>query len=263
MPISLGSSEVVTDPDAVGKKACVGFWADPMRWILLSGGVVALLFAFVVLKIPLVNRVELDDSAAFAQYIIYDDDSRSRRLHEQAKLFDSAPLFLPTKWNYGSALQDNLLMRKGDVLFKPYPPSLLLEGEELADLPIFEQSKVNRPRELLANRYWSLFGSFGEAEEKLEKQPAGGSFLIVQEFGAEVPVRRQRLPDRIAEQLEALFWAPTRFSVTVDAIGMVGAPKLTESSGFEMVDSVLREYLLEPFFSAGLSPGYYRVEIWP
>ena len=234
-----------------------------MRWTLLSGGVIALCLGFFMLNIPFAERAELADSSGFAQYVSYDDDSRSQRLHEQAELFDSAPLFLPTKWNYGSTRQDDLLSHEDDALFEPYPPSVLLEGEELADLPALDDPEVNRPRGLLANPYWSFFDSFGEAETELGKRPDGGSYLIVQGFGTEAPVRRQRLPHRITDQLEAPFWAPVRFSVTVDAVGIVGAPTLAVSSGFEAVDNALREYLLEPFFAAGLSPGYYKVEFWP
>ena len=254
---------MAANPEELGKKRLEGRWDNPMRWTLLSGGVIALCFGFLMLNIPVAERAEFADSSGFAQYISYDYDSRSRRLHEQAELFDSAPLFLPTKWNYGSALQDNLLSHEGDALFEPYPPSVSLEGEELTDLPAVDDPEVNHPRELLANPYWSFFDSFGEAETELGKRPDVGSYLIVQGFGTEASVRRQRLPDRITGQFEAPFWAPASFSVTVDAVGMVGEPKLTESSGFEAVDNALREYLLEPFFAAGLSPGYYRVEIWP
>ena len=98
--------------------------AGPTRLgkVVSVGGVAVILFAFLGLRISSKSEIQIPRSAAFARVIGGDGVEVAALFQEQAELFDTAPLFLPTAWNYSGDLGDILRIDNQSALFAPFPP---------------------------------------------------------------------------------------------------------------------------------------------
>ena len=130
---------------------------SPFSYVLILLGVGAHLVGFFVFRVvsnPLPTREAIPP---FVQFVSPSTLVSGAVLEEQAALFDSAPLFVPGKWNASHNLRP--ISRERTLLsFSAYgePQSdfstaLITEG-----LPVGLESAVTEPADLLALRYWDL-----------------------------------------------------------------------------------------------------------
>jgi hypothetical protein len=183
-------------------------------------------------------------------------------LREQAYLFDSAPLFLPTRWNSASLPTVRALELKPPDLFELFParfsygeadfgsraieakvPVLNLATLDTLDsatrIP-FGRDRVEQPR---------LSPRFALLEVRL---PGSPEVVLAEPVGAEGAPRAGR-------QL----WAPAEFYLHVEQVGVVGELVLLAGSGVEEVDLFLREEIRRLLRARMLDGGYYRVLAGP
>ena len=239
--------------------------AGPTRLgkVVSVGGVAVILFAFLGLRIFSKSEIQIPRSAAIARVIGGDGVEVAALFQEQAELFDTAPLFLPTAWNYSGDLGDILRIDDQSALFEPFPPILSVDEETLNGIDAIEKSTVDSPRGFLEVVDWDFFHAFGERETLPRGVEERTGFLEIRGFGKEFLLRAERLPERLLREIEAPLWSPARFYLLVDSIGIVGHARMAKSTGSQIVNRALQNYLAEPFFAAGLKPGYYIVDIGP
>ena len=234
---------------------------SPFSYVLILLGVCAHLVGFLVFRVVLNPLPTREAMPPFVQFVSPSKLLSGAVLEEQAALFDSAPLFVPGKWNASHNLRP--LSRERTLLsFSAYgePQSdfsaaLISEG-----LPVGLKSAVTEPSDLLALRYWDLFRGVGQTASVVEELEDTGVFVEVRTVEGRVV---QTLSAEIAVQsLQAI--QPTTYFQRVEAGGRVlGRPTLSVSSGDTTFDTAAYTWLVESGFSAGLPAGFFEIRVYP
>ena len=234
---------------------------SPFSYVLILLGVCAHLvgfFVFRVLSNPLPTREAIPP---FVQFVSPSTLVSGAVLEEQAALFDSAPLFVPGKWNASHNLRP--LSRERTLLsFSAYgePQSdfstaLITEG-----LPVGLESAVTEPADLLALRYWDLFRGVGQTASFVEELEDTGVFV-------EVRTIEGRVVQTVSAELAVLSMQaiqPTTYFLGVEAGGRaLGRPTLSVSSGDTAFDTAAYTWLVDSGFTTGLPAGFFEIRVYP
>ena len=234
---------------------------SPFSYFLILLGVCAHLVGFFVFRVvsnPLPTR---DVMPPFVQFISPSTLISGAVLEEQAALLDSAPLFVPGKWNASHNLRP--LSRERTLLsFSAYgePESdfstaLITEG-----LPVGLESVVTEPADLLALRYWDLFRGVGQTASFVEELEDTGVFVEVRTIDG-------RVVQTVSAELAVLSMQaiqPTTYFLAVEAGGRaLGRPTLSVSSGDTAFDTAAYTWLVDSGFTAGLPSGFFEIRVYP
>ena len=244
-------------PDGDTKKRIL----SPFSYVLILLGVCAHLVGFFVFRVvsnPLPTREAIPP---FVQFVSPSTLVSGAVLEEQAALFDSAPLFVPGKWNASHNLRP--LSRERTLLsFSAYgePQSDFSTALITEELPVGLESAVTEPADLLALRYWDLFRGVGQTASFVEELEDTGVFV-------EVRTIEGRVVQTVSAELAVLSMQaiqPTTYFQRVEAGGRVlGRPTLSVSSGDSTFDTAAYTWLVESGFSAGLPAGFFEIRVYP
>ncbi len=241
-----------------------GKWKLSGRWqIALAAGFFLHLLTFAALRIVTLSSPEVSFPEPFIKFPqdLVETDGESADI-SYGDLFDPAPLFLPTLWNYAPDFGNLHLEREVEPLFEPYEPVISLSAQPPAILAEEIQPRYNIPRNVLESERGNDFSIIGRREQVIEKAPQRAGFMEVKKAGSESWMMESVLPDGLAEATrDMLSWVV--FQVLIDKTGPVGEPLLLKGSGTPQTDLSLRDYLATPFLLAGLKPGYYVVTFGP
>ena len=234
---------------------------SPLSCIFISLGVCAHLFGFLIFRVvsnPLPTREEIPP---FVKYVSPSTLLSGAALEEQAALFDSAPLFVPGKWNASHNLRP--LSRERKLLsFDAYGEPRVDFSSDLISkgLPLGLNFAVTEPADLLDLRYWDLFGVIGQTASVVEKLEETGVFAEVRTLEGRVV---QTVPADLAViSMEAI--QPTTYFLGIEAVGRVlGRPTLSVSSGDTSFDTAAYTWLVESGFTAGLPAGFFEIRFYP
>lgn len=238
------------------------FLSPVLRAALLAGVAVHLagFLIFRVVSNPLPTR---DDQAAFVRYVSASSLAGDLALEEQAELFDSAPLFVPTKWN---AAQNVSLAQRDRVRerFPEFEPSIdLMKSLDKSDALIGSVDTVEQPSDLLASRHWVYFEQFGQTDATVQAFADSGHFAEVAVVGS---------PSQSAVTLECLLEftdpapvnEPVQFYLRVGGDGRrFGEALLAKTSGNEAFDRAAKRWLQLPTTIGRLPAGYLSITVYP
>ncbi|WPJ98002.1 hypothetical protein SH580_09825 [Coraliomargarita algicola] len=233
---------------------------SPFLRISLLLGVCVHFAGFLVFHVTSTPLPTREEHRPFVQYVSPDTLLSGAELEEQAALFDSAPLFVPGRWNAAHNLNPPSRER-GLLRFPAYEPSIdfssALVSKELLDG--FSDS-VAEPIDLLALRYWDLFRHFGQGEVTPQQLEATGRFAEVRLLNGEV---LRVLPVGV-DLLSMQAIQPVSYYLRVEAGGRVlGRPTLSVSSGDAAFDVAAYSWLVEAGFPADLPAGFFEIRIYP
>jgi len=235
------------------------------RLIWLTGIVLALAVHAAGLLVFRVEKEEAEVPEAdysFANLSPLGDDG-SQTLHEWAYLFDTSPLFFPTRWNAsGASVATAALDQRPEPLFLPFPARLSY-GERDFGLGAIVSVQMETPLEILRGFDDPVRGVFGEGKVEiaaLEERFALVEVLAPDGSGA---ILEKTIPVEGAPKIGARLWAPAEFLVQVVPTGRLGEPVRVRGTGIEAVDHYLGTELLSLLEERMLEPGYYRVRIGP
>jgi len=236
---------------------------SPLLCVGLLLGVALHLAGFLIFRVissPLPDRAE---ARPFVQYVSAGSLASDRELEEQAELFDSAPLFIPTHWNASQVT----FVESGDVLREQFPefePKIELQRElQPSSFLVVDSAQVNQPLDLLASRFWRFFSGFAE------------SAVPVVAFEDEVPVvevsvvgQSSLLPISIPAELDYTTASPVArpvlYYIRMSGSGAaLSAPTLGQSSGNEAFDLAALKWLRAPEVQGLLPKGYLAVKVFP
>lgn len=185
-------------------------------------------------------------------------------LQEKALLFDSAPLFMPTRWNLGSEMGSVASLREATEVFALFPPQLSLPAD-----PPNLQSTRNADRitprfELPEGPSFALapFGRLSPADQGGFPAPMTVEARRIDQGQAETVVRVP-VPDRFAPEAPSSLWTPAKLHLHLVEGRPLGRPVVASSSGFTDWDELLQRYLESLEFYKHLRNGYYRVTVNP
>ncbi|TVP78703.1 MAG: hypothetical protein EA353_07685 [Puniceicoccaceae bacterium] len=233
---------------------------SPFLRISLLLGVCLHLVGFLVFRVVSVPLPERVDQGAFVQFVSAERLSSGEALEEQAALFDTAPLFIPGRWNAAHNLRapfrDLALQRfpfyepEIDVLAKLQPERSL----------VGEVYDVMEPADLLALRFWDLFSRLGQRELPIPEIEPIGPFAEVRDVRGRLlqtmPVDLQGLAGQALE--------PAVFILRMEAEGrLVSSPSIYQPSQDEAFDALAHAWLRDARNTVGLPAGLLTIAIYP
>lgn len=236
-----------------------------LKWALLLGLLLHLI-GFVVFRVISNPLPEYEQRKPFVAYLPNELLEEDAVLMEQAALFDTAPLFIPSKWSGFSRERDAIRIPPAQ-LFSLYEPEINLVGDLGASaLMRVESEVVESSTDFLALQFPEDLSSFGmgpppESAEGMDWQPV----VLVSVFGPDGS--RSDVDLSVELTVEADFASASlgasRFGLRVSEVGMLlMAPILIDSSGDVGVDRALSDWLSRPVTVANLPRGYVEVEIY-
>jgi hypothetical protein len=235
---------------------------SPLLRISLLIGVTIHLAGFLLFRVvsnPLPHRAE---TRPFVEYVSASSLANDDELEEQAALFDSAPLFIPTRWNASQSMQ--LVQRNpASGKFPEFEPEInLLVALQPSSLPVTQYLKVDAPIDLLASRFWRFFSDFGQSADPSVAFP---SALPVAEVSVVGGVDASlSIPVKLDYTTAVPVSRPVVYYMRVSGSGAgVGAPTLGQSSGNETFDRAAGEWLRLPRTVGQLPGGYLAITVYP
>lgn len=237
------------------------FLSPVLRGALLAG-VLIHLAGFLLFKVtsnPLPTR---DESGAFVRYLSAGSLAEDESLEEQAQLYDSAPLFIPTEWNAAQTLPLVL----GDRIRQRFPdfePAMDLQGAlHSSNLPIGVIDLVEEPADLLKSRYWNFFELFGQSDAEVVMFPDATRVAEVFATGSTAAPTTLECTFEFADT--APVNQPAHFYIRVSGGGRsLGQPLTAESSGNPEFDQAALNWLVLPETIGQLSVGYLLIKVYP
>lgn len=250
-----GSEESVSGGRASGKLL------SPFLWMALVGGLLVHIAGFLIFQIVTHSLPEKREAPPLLEYLSERAFSGEVELEEQAILFDSAPLFVPTRWSASYGLFAE--RRTDSWAFPEYEPEIrLLEDLEPVALVVDSINGVREPEDLLDARYWDFFDGFSAGGEPAKPLPTSGPVAEIQVMHTSRLIKQSAPLSlepgvRLAEQ-------PALFYLRVDASGeQISQPRLAESSGVDAFDRAARQWLERSVMTANLPVGYLSVRVFP
>ncbi|MDP0500515.1 MAG: hypothetical protein Q7P63_10480 [Verrucomicrobiota bacterium JB022] len=182
---------------------------------------------------------------------------------EEAELLDSAPLFMPTGWNYASSVDDVANLQRAAEPYRTLPPQLALREPE-----------ATRPRPPIAPERDALWAQTApSARERLRSM--GQDPRPVPRLASRLPqvevtdletgqiVYQGELPAAYSQLAKGDWWNPFSALLLVAPSGRWGRPFRTGPTGENDFDEALHRYLQSEELLRNLPAGYFRVAIAP
>ena len=237
---------------------------SPLLCVALVIGLIAHLVGFIGFRVTTKSLPQSNSQAAFLKYTANNSLDELGIADENALLFDSAPLFIPTKWNAAQNLFTDI-KTSGRTSFGQYEPAIdLLTDLAPVNLPLPREHYVTTPIDLLDSRYWTFFTDFGEFSQQVEPFADYDSFALVRNLNEVGTYVSQQLSARLNWDKEQLPERFAQFYILQSSAGFsLSGPTLGQSSGSVAFDQAAREWLKSPRTIAQLVPGYLEVSVYP
>lgn len=196
-----------------------------------------------------------------------DRSTRSRVEQEYALLHDSAPLFVPTRWNYLSRSEyAGYSLPEYGVLFDAFPARISVASIDYNAFVSDSNRPIRRIEDVLAFSEETFFEGFGVQDtysQRSESLRLRSAAYAIYSIGSGEAVDSGDLAPESLPGLNRIEWRPVEMLLVVNNIGMVGRPLPVSSSGSESIDRQLSDWLIQSGLVTQLPPGYYRVVIGP
>ncbi|MDG2345127.1 MAG: hypothetical protein P8M62_03615 [Opitutae bacterium] len=236
---------------------------SPLFRIGLLLGIAIHLAGFLIFRVtsnPLPDREEV---GPFVEYVSAGSLAIDRELEEQAELFDSAPLFIPTRWNASHRTTYDL----GDALqaaFSDFEPDVDLLGElEPSSFLLTQELLVDEPLDLLATRYWRFFSEITQSAAPVPVFPDNIPVAMVTVAG-QGTAPALSLPVKLEYQTTTSVARPVVYYMRITLYGAVlSAPTLGQSSGNVDFDAAVAKWLRRPEVAGQLPKGYLSIKVYP
>ena len=236
---------------------------SPLLCVGLLLGVALHLAGFLIFRVissPLPDRVE---ARPYVEYVSEGSLASDRELEEQAELFDSAPLFIPTHWNASQVT----FVESGDVLREQFPefePKIELQRElQPSRFLVVDSAQIDDPLDLLASRFWRFFSGFAESAVPIvafEDQPPVAEVSVVGQSSLQ-PISIPAVLDYTTASPVA---RPVLYYIRMSGSGAaLSSPTLGQSSGNVAFDLAAVKWLRTPEVQGLLPKGYLAVKVFP
>jgi len=183
---------------------------------------------------------------------------------EQAALNDSAPLFMPTKWNLVSDVANVASLQSATEIFEPYSPRLALV-ETRPTLPLQDSTALEPLTVRLPQGSAFILSRYGRKQPEIPDFTSAGASYSVSRLDRPLLnlLAEQVLPGRLHENAPQALWNPVQLFLHLDGGFPAGPPLVVKSSGFVNWDTLLQGYFAELSFYHQLNDGYYQIWVYP
>lgn len=236
---------------------------SPLLRVGLLLGVALHLAGFLIFRVVSSPLPDRKATRPYVEYVSAVSLASDRELEEQAALFDSAPLFIPTRWNASQVITFD----SGDTLraqFPQFEPNVDLLGElEPSSLLVAQNVRVDAPIDLLASRFWRFFAGFAKSATPVVAFPDAPPVAEVSVVGQE-SLRPKSIPVELNYATASPVDRPVVYYVRLSGSGLaLGAPALGQSSGNEDFDGAVAEWLSRPEVFGQFPKGYLSIKVFP
>lgn len=213
-------------------------------------------------------RVELDadsvpkERSSFVSIVAGASNTGNPVVSEQLEYLNPEPLFMPTAWNAGVQPLPSELRRQPDQAFQSFDPQMTFSSNRLD--PVFTPPSLapEEPLQALDIGGSPRFATIGRREParvSLERE----AFIEVRRVGDGGLVHAAPLSG-LPASIREVPWAPIRFLVAVNEVGLVGSPMVEIGSGNTEIDDAIQAFLgFDYRLGNRLVPGFYRVTVGP
>lgn len=244
-------------------------WAVMAAVVAVGMAVLVHLVGFLQIEVTIPVEAELERPRGFVLY----SDSRQEQsdpvLREQSELLDSASLFLPTRWNTASDINQVASLREETELFLPFKPTLTVLAEGMPEKP-----QVGEPLELeqlipapavrdlqaMGLGHTPLKGQ--TATSPVTPGPLRGLNLRAFDLQSGKSLwldpgepEQENYPDEL--------WEPATVNVQILWGRPLGPASIHRSSGYSNWDRYLQELSESSLIYSQLKDGYWRLEWLP
>lgn len=235
-----------------------------LGWVLLLG-VGVHLAGFLLFRVVSNPLPVTEEKRPFILFLPDQAMSEGALLEARASLFDSAPLFVPTKWSTTARIYPDFEGQEISA-FEDYSPSIALV-DELRPQRSFglEEYSVERPEDLLALPLLRPLESFGQEQTETTEVDEWHPIIHVQVIGRGESASSANAKSLRADRLSALpsVDRPVRCYITISASGrLLSGPIMVDSSGRAEIDSKVIDWLVDPSTIAQLPAGYLEVSVF-
>jgi hypothetical protein len=233
---------------------------SPVLRIALAVGLAIHLIGFLVFRVASHRLPTGEASPAFLRYVSTVPNQAMGQIEEQALLFDSAPLFIPTQWNGAQTLYTDRSLSSGVELSQFEPPIDLLSALAPANVSLTLENQVVEPVDLLDSRFWDFFVDFGAVHKEVRPYVNLGPTAMVRAIGG----TSMQLPAALEWPADEPPPGPVRFYLHQAGTGRrLSGPILAQSSESAAFDQAVQAWLNHPQTRAQLPSGYLEVTVYP
>lgn len=239
----------------------VAWWTWPWPLRVLSAGFILLLTAlFFFVGFPPISDSKQFSNDPFLKFVPLQDEGQYDATTEQAMLFDSAPIFIPTPWN-AAQQNDRFKALATPAVFDDFEPQINVLAEMSAGAALEPKSgSVDSPVDLLGAAFEDLFLGFGKSAESMEAFPDPASAVYYR--GMETAWKKLPVFPQF-ESVPALTNPVTFYLNIAKSRRLLGSPMLATGSGMADFDRAARTWLISPEILAQFPVGYSEVVVYP
>jgi len=245
---------------------------SPLLRIALLVGVGLHLAGFLIFRIASGPLPQEDPPEPFVQFVSPSPEVDREGLYLSAALLDSAPLFVPTRWN--TARDRERVPRLSEpIAFADFEPEIDLVAELRPEgLPDQRAGRIQAPEDLLDLDRFNVLQEFGR--RALEVIPLENSkpVALVEPLNPAFPSVAPETGDAETRTMTASLSGdpprftdePAEFRLRVSGDGrLIGEVRLMSSSGNDAFDRAGRAWLEQAQTLEELSIGLLRVRLFP
>lgn len=238
---------------------------SPVLWWALLLGILVHLAGFFIFHVATKPMPSAGNEVPFVRFLPDRIMRDGAILQERASLFDSAPLFIPTRWS-STAQGTPLFNGERLPVFGDYLPDFSLVDELRPGRSFgLEEHSVRRLEDLLALRFLDPLASVGQQASELVSLEPWVATMEVRQLQpiAGMPGAESRLLPLGSFEGFSGQAQPLRIYLRIGPSGrLLSRPVLVESSGREAIDSRVLEMLIAPSMLARLPSGYLEISVF-
>lgn len=240
--------------------------------ILKHPGYKRWVFTFVVVGVVVhagafyLFSLELDDATprvSEESFVVFQPEGvplESDELEQQAYLFDSEPIFLPTARNYSGPINTDASVWEQEVRLSASFPADIRWDDSLLLIDTDLNPGSGTALDLLKPVSRDFVSEFASVKRARAENPGPGLYVEAKNAYGE-----QVLQTFIAlEEEEGLEFPsnPAEFSVSLTDYGLAGKPLLVQPSGSEAADDFARDFIIERVHPLLVgTTGYFHIRI--
>ncbi|NCG09399.1 MAG: hypothetical protein GWO81_07550 [Verrucomicrobia bacterium] len=234
-------------------------WPLPLR-ILFVGFILLQTLLFFFARLPEIKVNQASQKQPFLKFVPLQEEDQYDATTEQAILFDSAPIFIPTRWNAAQQKPSESVVTI-PVVFKEFEPSIELIAAMSGGTALEAgMDLVQSPADLLRPRFEAIFKRQVELPDTMEPYPDARPTAYYRGLDGDW-TRLSALP---GIEAVSILTNPVTFYVNISASRELPAPaRQASESGLVDFDRAVRGWLNSPEVLAQLPVGYSEVVVYP
>lgn len=219
---------------------------------------IALLFLGFSFPQNIHNAIAIQKSfVSFHNLSISDHD---QILEEQALIFDTKPIFLPSEWN---EINVNSNKKIDKPLFTDLPPQITFYNYPTLSTIIHPELSILSSIDIFDNKFTKSFNMINQTKPIISPLNVREAYITIKNLNNFKIVQTFEINNQNPLFKEEL-WSPLEFLIIIDESGPITPLLITQSSGIEEIDNFFRNPISTPLLKLDQLPtGYYAIKVSP